>query len=268
MSYFFIVSVFVLGTIIGSFLNVVILRYGKKTLRGRSFCPSCKKILTPCDLIPLFSFLFLRGRCRYCRVPISFQYFIVEVLSGLLFVLIFLRFSFPEDIVYIVLSLVIWSVLLVITVYDFYHKIIPDGLVSLFILFSFLTIFLRVPILHFLTFPYVLDVFAGLILFLPFFLLWLVSNGRWIGLGDGKLAIGIGFLLGLKQGVSAIIFGFWIGAVVSLTLIVVERLLEKRALLFSSKTLTMKSEIPFAPFLILGTAIAFFLRLSLFSFTL
>ena len=252
----------------GSFLNVVILRYGKESLSGRSFCPTCKKKLSVSDLVPIFSFLFLKRKCRYCAAPISVQYFIVEILSGLLFVLVFLNFSFPAEIIYIILSLVIWSVLLVITVYDFYHKIIPDGLVALFIFFSFLTIFLRIPLSDFFKMPYALDVLAGPILFLPFFLLWFVSKGEWIGLGDGKLSVGIGFLLGLKEGVSALVLSVWIGAAVTLSIMMIDKLLSGHSLFFMKKTLTMKSEIPFAPFLILGTALTFFLRLSLFSYIL
>jgi prepilin signal peptidase PulO-like enzyme (type II secretory pathway) len=100
-----------------------------------------------------------------------------------------------------------------------------------------------------------LTLLAGPVLFLPFFILWIVSNGRWIGLGDGKLALGFGWMLGLDYGLSAIVLAFWIGAVVSIFLIARERLNLKK------KQLTMKSEIPFAPYLILGYAIVYFLSI-------
>jgi prepilin signal peptidase PulO-like enzyme (type II secretory pathway) len=91
-------------------------------------------------------------------------------------------------------------------------------------------------------------------MFLPFFILWLVSAGKWIGLGDGKLALGIGWYLGFVNGISAIVLGFWIGAVYAVMMMLIERLNR------DSKNITMKSEIPFAPFLILGIIVEFFLR--------
>lgn len=76
---------FVLGAILGSFTNVLILRDDKKgIMTGRSHCPKCKHVLGPLDLVPMLSFLFLRGKCRYCRKPISVQYPVVEALMGLL----------------------------------------------------------------------------------------------------------------------------------------------------------------------------------------
>ena len=82
-------GVFILGAIIGSFLNVVILRYGTKSLGGRSECPSCGKKLVWFELIPIFSFLFLRGKCGSCGRKISWQYPLVEISTGLICLLIF-----------------------------------------------------------------------------------------------------------------------------------------------------------------------------------
>jgi leader peptidase (prepilin peptidase)/N-methyltransferase len=93
-------------------------------------------------------------------------------------------------------------------------------------------------------------------LFLPFYLLWKVSSGTWIGLGDGKLAIGIGFLLGTISGLSAIVFSFWIGAIFAIFIMLISRLE-----LLSSR-ITMKSELPFGPFMIIATLIVFFTGIS------
>jgi prepilin signal peptidase PulO-like enzyme (type II secretory pathway) len=109
------------------------------------------------------------------------------------------------------------------------------------------------------------DILAGVIFFVPFYLLWRFSHGRWIGLGDGKLAIGIGTFLGLSLGFAAIIIGFWAGAIFGLLYIGLQRVScsawfsrTRLGLFFMKNSLTMKSELPFAPFLILGVLIVFF----------
>src|SRR5437868_5289085 len=86
--FFFAIAFAVFGAIIGSFLNVVVLRKGVLSLRGRSHCPSCGKDIAAYDLIPVFSWLILRGRCRFCGSRISIQYLLVEASSGILFALV------------------------------------------------------------------------------------------------------------------------------------------------------------------------------------
>ena len=253
------IIIFVLGLIVGSFLNVVINRYGRESLMGRSHCSSCNHTLSFFELIPLLSFIFLRGKCRNCKTPISVQYFIVEILSGFLFVLIYSKFglSFP-----FFFYCLIWSLLLVIAVYDYKHTIIPDALVFSFIFLSFVKIFYDYGFWESFTLS-PSTFFAGPIFFLPFFLLWWYSKGEWIGLGDGKLVIGIGFLLGLERGISALLFAFWIGALISVFLLFISRYLKLK---FKGKSLTMKSEIPFGPFLILGTGLVYFFNFNILTF--
>ncbi|MFA5291257.1 MAG: prepilin peptidase, partial [Candidatus Paceibacterota bacterium] len=139
---------FFFGLVIGSFLNVVILRYQTgRGLSGRSGCFSCGKKLNWYELIPILSFFFQRGRCRGCQSKISWQYPIVELLTGLLFALIYwhLAGAWPEVIFYCLIA----SLLIVITAYDLKHQIIPDQFVFAFILLSLLKpIFLSInPIL-------------------------------------------------------------------------------------------------------------------------
>ncbi len=271
--YFYIILVFVflLGLVIGSFLNVVILRYNTgKSINGRSGCFSCGKKLEWYELIPVFSFIIQRGRCRKCGARLSWQYPLVELLTALLFTAIFIKYSAellnPVTAtlagINILFFFVITALLIVILVYDIRHKIIPDGLVYGFALLSLLKI-LVVMREHLFTPETLYAILAGPLLFLPFFLLWYFSDGKWIGLGDGKLALGIGFLLGILPGISAIILSFWIGAGVSLLLIAARSLIAKFGKSFSiTQNLTLKSEIPFAPFLIMGIAVVYFLNLS------
>lgn len=262
--------VFLLGVIIGSFLNVVALRYNSGvSIKGRSFCMSCGKKLFWYELIPVFSFLFQKGKCNQCKAKISFQYPIVEIITGALFLLIFnYQFSIfniiipggvmaPSIINYPLISHIIYfwtifSILIVIAIYDIRHKIIPDGLVFLFAGMSFLGLLAGFG-------PEInkINLFAGIILATPFALLWLISKGKWIGLGDAKMALGIGWFLGLLDGISAIILSFWIGAFFGVFLILFSKI---KIFFFKHKNFTIKSEIPFAPFMILGMLLTFFFK--------
>ncbi|MEK7095478.1 MAG: prepilin peptidase [Patescibacteria group bacterium] len=248
MNSLFLLFSFILGTLIGSFLNVVALRYNTgMTLKGRSKCFSCSKVLTPLELIPVFSFLMQGGSCKKCKSKISWQYPIIEILAGLLFVLIFYFFP-PVSIAsgfLTVFYLFITSLLLVITIYDIKHKIIPNSLVYTFAIVAFIKMFIA-PDLSF-QIPETLNLLSGVIVALPFAFLWFVSKGTWMGLGDAKLALGIGWTLGLIPAISAIVFAFWIGALVSVVW-----------MLIVFKKIKARYEIPFGPYLILGMYIVLF----------
>lgn len=263
------VFIFLLGTVIGSFLNVVIFRFntGRTITRGRSICMTCNRNLRWYELIPLFSFLIQKGRCRRCASKISHQYPIVEFLTGLVFTLIAFKFlpmlfvslwSFSFLIIFFTF---IFSLLIVISVYDLRHKIIPDQLVFIFIIVSILSLFINHsgfgPL--FVT-PSATDLMAGPIFSIPFILLWYFSKGRLMGLGDGKLILGLGWLLGLSQGTFALIISFWIGTVVSLFLMLLPKKLSKH-----TRKINMKTEIPFAPFLIISTFVTFLFNFSAFT---
>ncbi|MFA6257807.1 MAG: prepilin peptidase [Candidatus Paceibacterota bacterium] len=253
---------FFLGLIIGSFLNVVIFRLNtNRSFGGRSGCMSCQKKLAWYELIPVFSFLSLGGRCRNCKTKISLQYPAVEFIMGLIFALLFLKFqdiffvdilTFSFNYTYYAIA---FSILVVIAVYDLKHKIIPDILSFIFGLLAFMGLFF-IQADGFLGFsphmPTILGFFAGPIIALPFVFFWLVSSGRWMGLGDAKLAIGLGWLLGLPLALTGVVFAFWIGSVVGVLLVIF------------SKKYGMKSEIPFAPYLALGAFLAFIFSLNLF----
>ncbi|MCX6731695.1 MAG: prepilin peptidase [Candidatus Parcubacteria bacterium] len=238
------IFVFILGTIIGSFLNVVILRYntGESIVKNRSRCFSCGKKLNWYELIPVLSFIIQKGRCRNCKNKISIQYPTIEIITGLLFLLIFnLQFSVFK----LFYFWAVFSVLIIIAVYDLKHQIIPDMFVYLFGILAFLNLFgiwnLKIGIFK------TWDFLAGIIFFVFFGLIWLVSKGNWMGLGDAKLSLGIGWLLGLFKGILALLFSFWTGALVGIFL-----------LFFFKKEYNLKSRIPFGPFLIWGIIIAFF----------
>lgn len=253
---------FILGTIIGSFLNVVVLRYERsRSVNGRSFCPKCFTVLKAFELIPVVSFIVQRGMCRTCHNPISIQYPVVELLTGFIFMGLYLLFGFPTTIAHglvLVAHMVLMSLLIVILAYDIRHTIIPNVFVYPFNLLALALLFVNVSENSVtVMLPTLTELLAGPILFLPFFLLWLYSRGRWIGLGDAKLVVGIGWILGLTGGVSSVMYAFWIGAVMSVLLLIMVSM-GKSQLPGYRKHFTMKSEIPFAPFLIVGHVIVFF----------
>lgn len=264
--------VFLFGISIGSFLNVLIYRMGSgKGIAGRSKCLACGKVLTPLMLIPLFSFAVLRGRCGHCGTKLSYQYPLIEMMTGILFVTVamkhalYLPLAIPS-ITYVValVEVTIWSILVVIFAYDWKHKIIPDNLSLFFAICAGLLLYIKsmygmmtVPFLPFLSTAHMwLHWAAAPIVAVPLALVWLLTGGRGMGLGDAKLAWGIGWFLGIGGAVSAVVFSFWIAFFPSLGL-----------LFLRNKHFTMKSEIPFAPFLILGIFVAYVCDANILSWT-
>jgi len=239
MTYFI---VFIFGTIIGSFLNVVILRLntGEPIIKGRSRCFSCGKKLSWQELIPIFSFIFQKGKCAGCRSKISIQYPIVEFITGIIFLLIF---NFQFSIFVTAYYFIIFSLLIAISVYDFHHQIIPNKLVYAFNVLAFLNLFIVSDFGFRIS-----DFLVGLVLFAFFGSLWLFSKGKWMGLGDAKLALGIPWLLGACGGLWAFAFSFWTGALVGIFLMILAK-----------GKYSIKSKIPFGPFLAIGALLAFLL---------
>ena len=259
MIFFITILFFIFGLVIGSFLNVVIYRFNtSRTLRGRSACISCTNRLCWYELIPLFSFFALGGRCRTCKTKISRIYPLVEFITGLIFMGIFLKF---QDILFLnspififtyIYYAVAFSILIFIAFYDLRHKIIPDILSLSLGILTFIGLFFFNEYGFYLHIPTILQFSSGILIALPFFLFWFISKGAWMGLGDAKLVVGLGWLLGLSRALSGIIISFWLGAILGILLI-----------LFS-KQYKMKSEIPFAPFLILGAVLSFIFDLHIF----
>jgi leader peptidase (prepilin peptidase)/N-methyltransferase len=253
------IFIFILGLIIGSFLNVVILRMntGRSIATGRSACARCNNTLSWYELIPVFSFLGLRGKCSNCKQHISFQYPLVELVTGIIFTLLYTNTITAYGLTLTALAIFVFSAtvastLIVIFVYDIRHSIIPDIAVYTFIILSLVSIvwsIFTVP-----GFQAGMAVVDGVVVALPFFLLWAFSKGTMMGFGDVKLALGIGWLLGLVGGFSALLFSFWIGAIAGLFL------------LGLSRKYSMRSQIPFAPFLIIATFIVSVWGLTVFSF--
>ncbi len=236
------VLILTLGFIIGSFLNVCIYRIPRKESIAYppSHCTYCSSPLKWYDLVPILSYLFLRGKCRYCGGSISPRYPFVEALTGIIFLLTFYHYNLSID--FLFYSFVL-SILIVISFIDYDEQIIPDGLLLILlsgaIIYKLLNYFL-------LKLPLNLwdNIFGFLIGFALFFLIALISKGS-MGGGDIKLIALLGLILGLKKTLLNILLSFIIGAIVSIVLLLTKRKGRKDA-------------VPFGPFINISFLITLF----------
>lgn len=234
------------GLTIGSFLNVVILRFDEwvSILKTRSRCPDCQTTLQWYDLIPLFSFLQLRGRCRYCQKPISWQYPVVELTTGLLYIagfyLIFTvgDLSLGRAVVAAIGYSVAIAALVVIFFHDLYEMLIADGTTYVLIVAALVFSLAYNGVSLWL-------LYGALVGFLPIALIVYPSRGKWMGEGDVKLSLGLGILLGWPSALVGIILAFLIGGLFGVVALV-------------TKNAKLRTAVPFAPFLIIGALIALF----------
>ena len=247
------------GLIVGSFLNVLIIRWGTRSLAGRSACMSCGRTIPWHDLVPVLSWILLGGKCRLCGSPISLQYILVEAGTGLLFFIIGLA---PLPLYAHLFALPIAAILLAIAVYDLKHTLIPDAWVYVFAAFS-LVVSLTAASSDML-YGVLTILLAGPVVAAPLFAFWFFSKGAWMGFGDVKLALGMGWLLGAGDGMFALFFAFMLGALVSVPLLffsspvwvrIQRAITPNRSSQRFMFGFTMKSEIPFGPFLVAATLI-------------
>ena len=232
------VFVFILGTILGSFLNVVIYRLPRRlsVARPASRCPHCQTPIRPYDNIPLLSFLILRGRCRTCRAPISWRYPLVEAAAGLLLAGLWVHFAPSAAWVPFVADAVFALMLIVVFFIDLDYQIVPNA-----ITYSGLALGLLLAIPQGRVVPSVLSALGASVFFL---LIAILSRGG-MGGGDIKLAAMMGAFLSWPAVAVALLLAFTGGAGAGLVLMG----LRKR---------TRKDPIPFGPSLAVGGLIALF----------
>lgn len=242
-----IIALFVYGLAVGSFLNVLADRLPQEEgIGGRSHCDHCKRTLAPADLIPVVSYVFLGGRCRYCKKKLSVQYPVVELITGVVFVLSWYFAPFVSNPLKL-LTIALSSVLLVILVADLRYQIIPDEMQIALVVIGTGILLLRgvapSAVLWRLA--------EGALVMAPILFLYLVTKGRGMGFGDVKLAFGIGVLLGAVNGGLALYIAFITGATVGMVLLLLSKF-------------KMKSKIAFGPFLVVGIVALFFFESEVF----
>jgi len=244
--FFYSFLIFSLGACLGSFANVCIYRLpkNKQIVSGRSFCPKCKKKINWYDNLPLISFIILNNKCRNCKRVISSRYFIVELITGISFLLIYLNFKNPYTIIFLsILSLI----LIMIFFIDLENFIIPDVLN-----FSIMFLALLKNFLPNLNTSFVQEINQSIIggivgylsIWIIIFLYKTIKKIDGMGLGDAKLIAGIGLLFGWQS----IPFVLFISSVLGL-IFVIPSLLNKKK--------NMRSEIPFGPFIIAAGIVYF-----------
>jgi prepilin signal peptidase PulO-like enzyme (type II secretory pathway) len=291
MDYYWYLILFIFGLAVGSFINVITLRYqpgqnpegvrpfvgpygarilDKKIIGGRSHCPICLKTLDWYELIPIFSFFIQRGKCRSCGHKISFQYPLVEILSGLLFVFVpltLINADFYADLRGLTIISAVWVIIfllfLILSIIDFRQSIIPNqinlslGILGLILIvvnhyydkFNYLSSsFLGHYAVIFglrenIWLNYLVAALLGMAIFGAIILL---SRGKAMGLGDFKLVGALGLIFGWPDILMVIFLAFIIGALVSIVFLI-------------KKKKKMKDAIPFGPFLVIGAALTFFL---------
>ena len=257
MIFFDSILVFFIGICLGSFANVCIYRLpkNKQIITGRSFCPKCKKTIKWLDNIPLISFLLLNGKCRKCRKPISLKYFIIELITGIGFLLIYLNFNNYLTIIFLS---VLFLLYLIIFFIDLKHFIIPDGLnfgiMALAIFKNFLPNF-NTSFTHDINQSIVGGIVGYLSIWIIIFLYRVIKKIEGMGLGDAKLMTGIGLLFGWQS----IPFVLFISAVLGLVFATPSLINKKK---------NLRSKIPFGPFIITACFIYFLYGDFLYSFIL
>lgn len=230
--------VFALGLLLGSFLNVCIYRIPKEQSIAfpPSHCTNCNTRLKFLDLFPVFSYIFLKGKCRYCGEKISPRYAIIELFTALMFLGIFLSYGLTIE---ALKSFVLASFLIVIAMIDYdttdVYSVTTYPLIVLGVIFIGVNYFLGLPIKSFL--------FGGLLGGGLIALIIVLTQG--MGWGDFEISLASGLFLGVYNSIIMLIASFILGGIIGAFLIV-------------SKRKTRKDYIPFGPYIVLGTFIAMF----------
>ena len=242
MEFFQSVLIFIVGLLLGSFFNVCIYRIPREESIAfpPSHCTSCGTQLKWLDLIPLFSWIFLRGRCRTCKTRISFQYPLVELVTGLLYLLLFLKFGFSGSFIsYIILT----SILIITTGIDIEHQIIPNGLVLIGVIAGIILIIAGFSV-HWKDGLIGLLVGGGTFLIVALLSVWILKK-EGMGGGDVKLMGMIGLILGWKLTALSILLSIYAGGLIGGLLLLLK--IKKRG-----------DAIPYGPFIAVGTLVSIF----------
>ena len=249
--YTFLIGSFFLGAVLASFAGVCVERVGtgQSWKRGRSKCNSCNSTLRSRDLVPLFSWLYYFGRCSVCTSKVPSIYPISEVVLGSLFLLSYLRYGLSPLLLLIYVFLFLLAILVL---YDIRHTIVPFTLSLALVLLGAL-----VAVLEQSDTAHLAAVFisAGCIA-LGFFLLHVLSKGKWMGLGDTPIALALSLVAG-TQALPGLLFSFWSGAVIGILILAT-----------TPKGRRIGIEVPFVPFLAFGYLLALFTQWNPLSFVL
>lgn len=249
----------ILGAVMASFGNVVAYRlHTNASLNGRSRCFSCGTTLQWYELVPVLSYLLQRCRCRSCQARIPARDFVVELVGALGYVGVLLT---APTLPLLLLNWLLVTVLLIIATYDITHFIIPDELVVAVAGLGMVVFALShwpLQVSDGLALLSTTAIAAGL-----YAALWKVSGGQWLGFGDVKLAAALALFLSFEAAFSMVVLSFWVGAAVGVALMGVSWIQRTHARWVPAReALTLKSEIPFAPFIVVAFLVVYMYDIS------
>ena len=245
MEFSIILGLFILGTLLGSFYNVVAYRLtkGESIIYPSSHCPNCNHKLKPYELIPIISFILQKGKCTNCKKKISWFYPLSEIICGILFVLCYIFFGLSLD---LIIALTFVSMLIIVVLSDYYYMVIEDSVLIVFGLFLLLEIYFIKGFIGLYQ-----SLISGIIAFIIMFCLKLfgdfIFKKESLGGGDIKLMFIFGLVVGWKMAVVTIFLSAFIAFPISLII------------LKSNKN----HEIAYGPFLSLAVLIIYFSHLDI-----
>ncbi len=248
MNIIYIIYMFVIGTIMGSFFNVIGHRLSKNesAIKPRSHCEFCGHILAWYELIPIISFLIQGGKCRKCRAKLSWWYPLIEIITGLFFVGCYLYYGFTYD---LLLALIISSVLIITCISDFNYLVILDEVLVVSSLAALVVIFLKEGFNGL-----IISLLSGLLMFFFMLMVKIVGDKAFkresLGGGDIKLSLFIGLVLGYKLSFINLVLASFLALPVAFYYLV--KLKDR--------------EVPFGPFLIISTFIIYIFSTQILEF--
>lgn len=251
MTIVYLVTIFILGTVLGSATSVFIYRLhaGKNAFKGRSMCPACEAPLKAKDLVPIFSFLLLRGKCRYCGKEISWMYPFLELLFGILLVIFFLKYPFVDEflnfdggnLAHFLLYTFYTGVLLFTFFFDLHYLKVADEILLPAILIGLIATISPRP-----ETPDFYHALVGMLIAASFFgIQYFISRGKWMGEGDIRVGAFMGVILGYPLIIVALVLSYLVGSIGSIFVAV-------------KKHQFHGLKVPFAPFLVIGTFLTIF----------
>lgn len=246
---------FFFGASVGSFVQVIASRlHVAPIMKGRSKCLSCGEALRPYDLIPVFSYIFLQGKCRYCKSVYGVSTLVVELLFGMVFLLLYLLIvkgqpTLLMSVMWLIYYTFLFGTLGVMALYDKVHSYIPFSFLASYLFLTSILFVKRV-----VEDPHILTLLSPIFVALPFFLIWFITKGRGLGFGDVILFFGVGAFFGSLQGFAVLMISVWLGAIFGIYYKYIVK-----------KEKSISTAIPFVPFIVLAFIVVLFTDINVFS---
>ena len=246
---------FFYGSALGSFVNVIVTRLNVAPIvKARSKCLSCGITLSWKDLVPVLSYIYLGGKCKNCKTKYGINNLFIEIIYGLVFVSVYNlilkgQVSLLNSFIWLSYYTLFFVTLGVITLYDLKHKVIPIKFFYGFLALTTIILFLR-----FTDDRSWFTLLSPLVVSSPFLILWVMSRGKWLGFGDVLMYVAVGSFFDVYQGLAVFFLSVWIGAITGILLKILE-----------SKKYTLKTAIPFVPFITISIIIVLFTDIDILS---